>query len=106
MIAQILADKLSKILQDFPEISLVYLFGSRVSGEIGPMSDYDFGIFEDSQDRFSTQAKFQHVLQQFLQPAKVDVVLLMQAPIELTYHVIANGLDFRVRQKSRSKIAP
>jgi uncharacterized protein len=89
---QLLAEKIPEILQDFPEIILVYLFGSRVSGEIGPMSDYDFGIVEDSQDRFSTQAKFQHVLQQFLQPAKVDVVLLMQAPIELAYHVIADGI--------------
>jgi uncharacterized protein len=92
MTVQFLIEKTPEILQDFPEIRLVYLFGSRVNGEIGPMSDYDFGIVEDSDDRYSIQVKFQHVMQQRLQPAKVDVVLLLKAPVELAYHVIANGI--------------
>jgi uncharacterized protein len=91
MTVQLLDEKLPELLKEFTEISLVYLFGSQVTGETGPMSDYDLAIVEDSQDRFAVQARFQHNLMQLLQPAKVDIILLMQAPIELAYHVIANG---------------
>ena len=44
MTVQIVAENLSNILSNFPEINLVYLFGSRVTGQIGPMSDYDVAI--------------------------------------------------------------
>jgi uncharacterized protein len=82
MTVQLLVEKLPDLLKEFPEISLVYLFGSQITGETGPMSDYDLAIVEDSQDRFAVQARFQHNLMQLLQPAKVDVILLRQAPIE------------------------
>jgi uncharacterized protein len=91
MTVQLLVEKLPDLLKEFPEISLVYLFGSQLTGETGPMSDYDLAIVEDSEDRFAVQARFQHNLIQLLQPAKVDVILLRQAPIELAYHVIAEG---------------
>jgi uncharacterized protein len=91
MTVQLLDEKLPELLKEFPEISLVYLFGSQLTGETGPMSDYDLAIVEDSEDRFAVQARFQYNLLQLLPPAKVDVILLMQAPIELAYHVIANG---------------
>jgi predicted nucleotidyltransferase len=55
---QLLVEKLQDLLKEFPEISLVYLFGSQVTGETGPMSDYDLAIVEDSQDRFAVQAAF------------------------------------------------
>jgi predicted nucleotidyltransferase len=83
---------LPDILADFPEISLVYLFGSRVAGQVGPMSDYDVAILVDSPDENLTiQARFQHALVKLLNTERVDVVLLNRAPIELAYHIIASG---------------
>lgn len=59
----VLADHLTAILSDFPGISLVYVFGSQVKGDVGPMSDYDLAIFNESgQDELDVQAGFQQVL--------------------------------------------
>lgn len=35
------------IFKKYPEIKLAYLFGSRVEGKAGPMSDYDFAVYFD-----------------------------------------------------------
>ncbi len=87
-----LSAKLEVILADFPEIGLVYLFGSRVSGQVGPLSDYDFAILtENPQDELDLQARFQYALVRILNTDRVDVVLLQRAPIELAYRIIADG---------------
>ncbi len=87
-----LADNLPTILAGFPEISLVYLFGSRVTGQVGPMSDTDVAILvEPPADEFEIQARFHHALAELLQTERIDVVVLNRAPIELAYAVIATG---------------
>lgn len=51
------------VLHEFPEIDLVYLFGSHVSGQTGPLSDIDIAILTSkSDDGFLIQTRFQHVL--------------------------------------------
>jgi predicted nucleotidyltransferase len=88
----ILPNLLTGILADFPDISLVYLFGSRVAGQIGPLSDYDLAILLDSlENKHDLQAGFQHAASLALKSDQVDVVVLNQAPIELAYHIIADG---------------
>lgn len=37
--------KIISIFNSYPEIKLVYLFGSRVSGKESALSDYDFADF-------------------------------------------------------------
>ncbi len=87
-----MTDRLPSILADVPGISLVYLFGSRVSGRIGPMSDYDAAIFVDiEQDSLSIQTRFQYEVSKLLGTERVDIVILNRAPIELAYAVIAHG---------------
>jgi uncharacterized protein len=86
-----LSQALPGILVNFPGISLVYLFGSQVEGETGPMSDFDLAIVDDSLEDDVIQAQFQHALVLALQTDRVDIVLLKRAPIELAYHVIAGG---------------
>ncbi len=77
---------------DFPEIALSYIFGSRVNGNVGLMSDYDFAIQVDGQvDKLEIQARLTHALVINLGIDRVDVVLLQDAPIELAYHIIADG---------------
>jgi len=92
MTPQVLIENLLAILKDFPDIDLVYLFGSRVSGKTGPMSDYDLAIFGAARgNAFATQIQFQHALAMLLKTERVDVVLLNTAPIELAYQIIATG---------------
>ncbi len=87
-----LIDHLPAILADFPGISLVYLFGSQVTGQVGPMSDYDLAIVDESgTDDLTIQAQFQYALAKLLNTDRVDVVLLNRIPIELAFHIIADG---------------
>jgi len=37
--------KLNNIFGKYPDLKLVYLFGSQVSGKTGPLSDYDFAFY-------------------------------------------------------------
>jgi predicted nucleotidyltransferase len=77
---------------DMPEIQLVYLFGSQITGNIGPASDYDFGVLLDSMaDWPQIRAELRHRLAEALGTGRIDLVLLNQAPIELAFAVIAQG---------------
>jgi predicted nucleotidyltransferase len=90
--AQTLKDKLSTILASLQGVRLVYLFGSRVEGSLGPTSDYDLGVLVDpAADRGQVQARLAHELACALQMGRVDVVLLNRAPIELAYAIVAQG---------------
>ena len=92
MTLSVLIDQLPSILADFPGIGLVYLFGSQVTGQTGPMSDYDLAIFDESgEDEVEVQARFQYAIAKHLDTERVDVVLIHHAPIELAYQIIASG---------------
>jgi len=39
-----LREKIAVLAQNYPKIILVYLFGSRVPGHTGPLSDFDFYV--------------------------------------------------------------
>jgi len=92
MTLDLLIENLPLILTDFQTISLVYLFGSQVTGQVGPMSDYDLAIFADSgTDEYDTQARFQYAVAKAMNISRVDIVLLDRAPIELAFQIIATG---------------
>jgi len=92
MNTQLLKDKLPDILSNLKEISLVYLFGSRVEGHLGPMSDYDLGVLIDrTADEGQVHARLTHELACAVGTDRIDVVLLNRAPIELAYAIIAQG---------------
>jgi predicted nucleotidyltransferase len=77
---------------DMPEIQLVYLFGSQITGNIGPVSDYDFGVLLDSKVAWpQVRAELGRRLAQALDTGRIDLVLLNRAPIELAFAVIAQG---------------
>ena len=92
MKARMLRNRLSTVLEHQNGVCLVYLFGSQVEGDTGPMSDYDFAVVTDpSVDGRRLQAALAHELSQALGTAGVDVVLLNRVPVELAYAVIAQG---------------
>jgi hypothetical protein len=44
---QAISDKLPAILKKFSTVSLVYGFGSQITGSVGPMSDLDLAYLSD-----------------------------------------------------------
>lgn len=81
------------IAQQYPAIQLVYLFGSRVTGSIGPMSDTDLAILLDHTASVpALRVELTQRLAEALQSDQLDLVILNQAPIEFAYSVIAEGI--------------
>jgi predicted nucleotidyltransferase len=82
----------AQVVVDVPEIQLVYLFGSQVTGNTGPASDYDFGVLLDSTAAWpQMRTELGHRLAQALDTGRIDLILLNRAPIELAFAVIAQG---------------
>ncbi|MBI4319222.1 MAG: nucleotidyltransferase domain-containing protein [Chloroflexi bacterium] len=81
------------VIARFPDITLAYLFGSRVAGQVGPQSDYDFAVLveADERDFAAPRARLAHELAVALETHRIDVVILNRAPIELAHAVIAQG---------------
>jgi uncharacterized protein len=74
-------------------VLLVYLFGSRGSGQAGPGSDYDLGVLLDrGEDSPAGRARLTHELVVILGTSGVDVVFLNQTPPELAFAVIQGQL--------------
>jgi predicted nucleotidyltransferase len=92
MNTQLLKDKLPDLLSNLKEVSLVYLFGSRAEGRLGPMSDYDLGVLIDrTAHEGQVHARLTHKLSCALGADRIDVLLLNRAPIGLAYAIIAQG---------------
>lgn len=88
-------NKLKKIFKLYPEIKLVYLFGSQAKGKIGPLSDYDFAVYleeKDAKKMFEIKLKLMNKLSRLLKTDKVDVTILntVESP-ELKYNIIKGG---------------
>jgi len=88
-------EKLNNIFSEYPEIKLVYFFGSRAEGNAGPMSDFDFAFYADEKDRkklFSLKLALMERVSLLLRTDKVDISVLnlIEGP-ELKYFIIKNG---------------
>jgi uncharacterized protein len=103
-------EKLIPIFEEFPQVKLVYFFGSRATGEEGPMSDYDFAAYLDEKDkkkicdiRFLLMDK----LAIALKAEKVDVVIINTAEKpDLKYGIIKEGKLIFEREPYRVLIEP
>ena len=83
-----------------PNIQLVYLFGSRVSGSVGPQSDFDFAVLFSNEPEAGRVSALKHRVSVLLVTDRIDLVVLNRAPIELRYNVVASGRI--LYQKSRA----
>ncbi len=86
---------IKNIFKLYPEIKLVYFFGSKVIGTDGPLSDYDFALYLDEKDKKRMlDIKFELFdrLSRFFKTDKVDIVVLnlTESP-ELKYNIIKEG---------------
>jgi predicted nucleotidyltransferase len=92
MNGQDLFDELRAKISGISGINLVYLFGSRLSGNIGPMSDYDLAVLVESLvDAEQVIAELSHAAAIIFKTDRIDVVPLSHAPVELAYAIIAHG---------------
>ena len=83
------------IFEFYPQIKLVYFFGSRINGKIGPLSDYDFAVFLDEKNpkkRFGLRLKLMAEISKKLKTDKIDVCVLndIKSP-EMKYNIIKEG---------------
>lgn len=69
-----------EIFGHYPEVKLVYFFGSKAEGKGGLLSDYDFAVYFDGdtpkQKRFDIILKLNGVLTELLKTNQVDIVTL------------------------------
>ena len=84
-------NNIKKIFAEEKNILLTYIFGSQVTGKIGPQSDYDFAVFLSQKTSFPFKYKLKNKLLNILDSKQVDLVILNDAPIELKYKIIAAG---------------
>lgn len=87
--------EISALFKLYPEIKLVYLFGSQVKNKQGPLSDYDFAVYFDERDKQKMlDIKFELMdrISRFLKTDKVDIVILniVESP-EIKYNIIKDG---------------
>jgi predicted nucleotidyltransferase len=99
-----------RIFESHPDIKLVYLFGSTVKGNRGPMSDYDFAVFLDKKDKKEIariQFQLMDELSRFLGTDKVDIVMLdsTNSP-ELKYNILHEGKLIFEREPFRVLFEP
>lgn len=90
-----LTNKLKPIFQRYPEIKLVYFFGSKARGQDGPMSDYDFAFYLDAESKkrmMEIKMELIGQISRLLKTDKVDLVILNTAEKpELKYNIIKEG---------------
>lgn len=102
--------KLNNIFKSYPEIKLVYLFGSRVTKDVGPLSDYDFAVWVDEKNKkkiFDIKFALMDRISRLLETDKVDVVILnlIESP-EMKYNVIKEGELIFEREPFKVMIEP
>ncbi|MGQ9623566.1 MAG: type VII toxin-antitoxin system MntA family adenylyltransferase antitoxin [Candidatus Caldatribacteriaceae bacterium] len=106
---EILRD-LVALFEEYPEIKLVYLFGSRATGKTSPLSDYDFAVYLDTSDvkrmhdiRFELYDRIGRLLKE----DNIDIVILnlVESP-EFKYFVIRDGKRLFEREPFRVLVEP
>ncbi len=107
---QSISDKLKLLLESFPEIKLVYLFGSRARKEEGALSDYDFAMYieeVDSEKIFDIKLKLFAKMSKLLKTDSIDILILNSScPPELKYFAITEGISIYEVEPYRVKVEP
>ncbi len=74
-----------KALPDFDRVKFVILFGSQATGKAGPMSDYDFAVYYEGNDRERYDFR-KEILGEV--PDKFDVHVLQDLPLYVQKEVL------------------
>lgn len=75
-----------------PEVVVAYLYGSHARGRETVLSDVDVGVvLDDGCDAHDARLELLAELGEITAPARVDVVVLNDAPVALGYRVLRDG---------------
>lgn len=87
--------QLKKLFKSYPEIKLVYFFGSRATKKASKLSDYDFAVYFACDDRekiFDIRLDLIAELSKLLKTDNVDVLVLNETESpEMKYFIIKEG---------------
>jgi predicted nucleotidyltransferase len=90
--SSLIVEALRQVIADHPKVSLAYLFGSQVRGEIGPLSDIDIALLLDHADVTGTiRSNLRSAIADALDQERVDVVFLNRAAVEFAHAIVADG---------------
>jgi predicted nucleotidyltransferase len=85
--------RLFNYLSKYPVI-IAYVFGSEAKGESGPLSDMDIAVFVDKSidksGRFDLKLRLSNELSSIMD-RRVDLVILNDTPVQLSFEVIEDG---------------
>jgi predicted nucleotidyltransferase len=91
-------DTLKEVVANLPGADLVYLFGSQVDGNVGPMSDWDLAVLAQAgADVDEVTSRLGHEAALALGTERVHTVPLARAPVELAFAVISQGVVLHQR---------
>ncbi|MFH1187980.1 MAG: nucleotidyltransferase domain-containing protein [bacterium] len=88
---------IKKIIKSEPMVEIAYLFGSQATGNITPLSDFDFAVQLNEKarekDYFDYQIRLTSKLAKAVKAINVDVVILnsKKTPLLLKYNIIKDG---------------
>lgn len=94
--------KITDCLGKYPVI-LAYLFGSEAKGTSGVLSDIDVAMFVDKgvdkSERFDMRLRLSNELSSIMN-RMVDLVILNDSPVQLSYEIIKHGKVIFCKDKS------
>lgn len=102
--------KIIKIFKKYPQIKLVYFFGSRAKNKAKETSDYDFAFYleeENKKERFNLRIILIKELIDALSTNQIDVLILndLEMP-ELKFQIISKGKLIYEKEPYRVLIEP
>lgn len=87
--------KLTEFFSNRKDIAFAYLFGSMARNQARPLSDIDIAVYLENtspdMDLFQERLELLHQLFALLGTEKVDLILLNNSPIELSYRILKSG---------------
>ena len=86
--------KIQDFFQDEKKVAFIYLFGSYVSGKIGPMSDIDIAVYLDINDKKLRFKKRCLLIGKLLHILKKEIDLVVLNDVEdnfLLYDILTKG---------------
>ncbi|MDP2909815.1 MAG: nucleotidyltransferase domain-containing protein [bacterium] len=102
--------KVLSIFKSYKKIGLVYLFGSRATGKVGPLSDYDFAVYldeKDSKKRFDARLELMGKISRVFKTDAIDLCIIndIKSP-EFKYNIVKEGKVIFEREPFKILIEP
>lgn len=83
-------------MRKYKNIQAVYLFGSTAAGKTGPLSDIDLAVLVKKdfveKERADFKLKLIAEFTDIFNSDKIDLVILNDAPVQLTFEIISKGI--------------